>query len=259
MAAIIENSSFMKSFYFDKTTTVLKTVEVQGKREEKVADYKQNVTSLHSIPDAVIKGDEVFQGVQGNNVLWALRGRVPGLQVGGSEEANSAPTIRIRGQSTLGIYTDAEPLYLYDGMPVSASFFNTVSSNDIAAIEVLKSINKSVIYGNRSSNGVIAVYSKKGVRQGTANNYPNKLQTKIKGFYTAQEFFSPNYDTLKMTNPDTRTTIYWKGKVKTDKQGRASLTFFAADLPTNYKIIVEGIAQKGQLLGRKEYEIVIRK
>ncbi len=257
MAAVLENSSFMKSFYFDKTTTILKTVEVKGKKEEKIPDYRQGVISLHGSYDGIVKGDENFQSVQGMNVLFALQGRVAGVQVA-ADTATGAPEIVIRGMSTGGVYTDANPLILYDGMPVSADFFNTISAGDIAAIEVIKSI-KRAIYGSRGASGVIAVYSKKGTAKNPPIVYPNKLQTKIKGFYTAQEFFSPNYDTLKMPNPDTRTTIYWKGKVKTDQQGRASLSFFAADLPTNYKIIVEGIAQKGLLLGRKEQEIGIRK
>ncbi len=259
MNAILENKSFMKSFYFDKTVTVLETVEIKGKKEDKEPDYRKNTAVVHTKYDAIIKGDEVFQTVQGSNVLWALRGRVAGLEVGGIEgDPNSAPTIRIRGQNTLGTYTNAEPLYLYDGIPVTAAFFSSISSNDVASIEVLKSVSSSAIYGSRAASGVIAVYSKKGTAKNPTIVYPNKLQTKIKGFYTAQEFFSPNYDTLKMPNPDTRTTIYWKGKVKTDQQGRASLSFFAADLPTNYKIIVEGIAQKGLLLGRKEQEIGIK-
>lgn len=244
MSAIFENKSFMKSFYFDKTVNVLEEVKVITKRTRVEPEYRENTNSLHSVPDVVIKED-AFQSLGRSNVLFALQGRVAGLVVG--VNAGGGVDLRMRNG---GI-----PLVLYDGLRVDASFFSLIPNSDIAAIEVLKGAN--ALYGN--PDGVIAVYSKKGSQRVNASNYPNKLQTKIKGFYTAQEFFSPNYDTLKMPNPDKRTTIYWKGRVKTDSLGKATVTFFAADLPTNYKIIVEGIAQKVHLLGRKEYEIVVGK
>jgi hypothetical protein len=247
MAAMLENQAFMKSFYFDKKTTVLKEVEVVAKKST-VPEYKKGTGAIHLSADAVIQGDDVFQNYAGQNVLFALQGRIPSVNVYGS---GFSPNISIRNRSV-------SPLFLYDGMIVDADFFNGISASDIAAIEVLKSAASASIYGSRALGGVVAVYSKKGDAR-YKSNPSNKVRTKINGFYAAQEFFNPNYDTLKMPNSDTRTTIYWNPRVKTDNFGKATVTFFAADLPTNYKVIVEGIAQKGLILGRKEYEIVITK
>ncbi|MBY0434289.1 MAG: hypothetical protein K2U26_09285, partial [Cyclobacteriaceae bacterium] len=47
------------------------------------------------------------------------------------------------------------------------------------------------------------------------------------------------------TTPDFRTTVFWKPDVVTGVDGKASLSFFAADLETRYRIIVEGVTDAG--------------
>ncbi|HNV30789.1 MAG TPA: hypothetical protein PKJ83_16705, partial [Cyclobacteriaceae bacterium] len=45
--------------------------------------------------------------------------------------------------------------------------------------------------------------------------------------------------------PDFRTTIFWKPDVKTDDTGKVTVPFYAADLATRYRIVVEGVTEKG--------------
>lgn len=62
-----------------------------------------------------------------------------------------------------------------------------------------------------------------------------------------KEFYSPKY-TADQTNalPDLRSTIYWNANVITDENGKASVSFYAADKATSYTIKAEGT----DLLGR---------
>lgn len=46
---------------------------------------------------------------------------------------------------------------------------------------------------------------------------------------------------------DLRTTIYWKPNV-IFKEGEAEISFYAADSPVNYSILVEGISNDGKTL-----------
>ncbi|MFT6783300.1 MAG: TonB-linked SusC/RagA family outer membrane protein [Saprospiraceae bacterium] len=88
-----------------------------------------------------------------------LQGKVAGLQVynrGG--DPNGAPTIRLRGISTVGANT--QPLVVVDGI-IGASL-NNVDPNDIENISVLKDGSAAAIYGSRGSSGVIIVTTKKG-------------------------------------------------------------------------------------------------
>jgi hypothetical protein len=239
--AVAAQKSFQQSFFFDKNINNLQEVVVKAQRR-KDYDYTKNYpTAKGEFADAVIQDSAILASVNGRNVLFALQGRVAGLTIGQNNGAISMISIRRGGA----------PLILYNGQPVPLSFFNGIPSDEIAAIEVMKSGGG---YGGRASNGVIAVYSK--TREEIINavgtkKAPNSVNTKIMGFYTSKEFFSPNYDTLQLANPDKRTTVYWKPRLQTDENGKGSVSFFTADLPTNYQIIVEGVAKKGTLLGHE--------
>jgi hypothetical protein len=73
------------------------------------------------------------------------------------------------------------------------------------------------------------------------------------GFYKAREFYSPKYDTANISNQrDLRSTIYWKPEFQTGKDGRATFDFYNADGAGNYRVLIEGIDDNGNL-GRQVY------
>jgi uncharacterized protein YfaS (alpha-2-macroglobulin family) len=51
---------------------------------------------------------------------------------------------------------------------------------------------------------------------------------------------------------DLRSTIYWKPDLITDKDGNASVNYFNADGTGTYRVIVEGMDEKGNL-GRQVF------
>lgn len=68
--------------------------------------------------------------------------------------------------------------------------------------------------------------------------------------YVPKEFYSPKYTVNSSATPDMRSTIYWNANVVTDQNGKATVSFYAADLPTSYSIKIEGT----DLMGRFGYE-----
>ncbi|MBV9962894.1 MAG: SusC/RagA family TonB-linked outer membrane protein, partial [Parafilimonas sp.] len=93
----------------------------------------------------------------GNSVAEQLQGQTPGVIVrtGGAPGQNA--TIEIRGVAS---FTNAEPLYVIDGMIADAN--STVNTDDIASIQILKDASAAAIYGSRAANGVIIITTKKG-------------------------------------------------------------------------------------------------
>ena len=90
----------------------------------------------------------------------ALMGKIAGVQIQNtSSEVGNAPTIRIRGVSS--ITTSSAPLVVVDGYPVPDGL-NAVDMADVANISVLKGAAAAAIYGSRASNGVIIITTKKG-------------------------------------------------------------------------------------------------
>ncbi|MCE6983983.1 hypothetical protein EI534_42865, partial [Pseudomonas frederiksbergensis] len=77
--------------------------------------------------------------------------------------------IRIRGNRSLT--ADNNPLYVIDGIPMSAGSIADVNPSDIESMEILKDASATAIYGSRGANGVILVTTKKGKTGRTTINY----------------------------------------------------------------------------------------
>lgn len=93
------------------------------------------------------------------NIVTALQGRVPGLQVnsGGTPGGNDSQ-ISIRGLTT--VTSGSAPLWVIDGVQT----FNpsSLNSDEIESIQVLKDGASAAIYGTSAANGVIVITTKKG-------------------------------------------------------------------------------------------------
>ncbi|MDY4916767.1 MAG: TonB-dependent receptor [Candidatus Cryptobacteroides sp.] len=91
----------------------------------------------------------------------ALQGQVAGLSVLSSTgEPSASATMVIRG--TNSINSGTAPLYILDGVAISASDFNTINPADIESMSVLKDASSTSIYGARASNGVIVITTRRG-------------------------------------------------------------------------------------------------
>lgn len=91
----------------------------------------------------------------------ALQGQVPGLMVlSDSGEPSASATMTIRG--TNSINSGTAPLYVLDGVAISASDFNTINPSDIESLTVLRDASSTSIYGARAANGVIVITTKRG-------------------------------------------------------------------------------------------------
>jgi iron complex outermembrane receptor protein len=94
-------------------------------------------------------------------------GKIAGVVVTSDGGApGSGSRIRIRGGSSLTASND--PLIVIDGVPLdnntvsgSPSLLSTINPNDIENITILKDASATAIYGNRASNGVILITTKK--------------------------------------------------------------------------------------------------
>jgi TonB-dependent Receptor Plug Domain len=233
----------------DEDVTMLKEVEVKSTRLAK--DAPNEPVRIYGTPDYVVKGDNIRSTAVGTNVLVGLQGKVPGLQVIESMDGGGLPTIKVKIRGgTQSLAGNTDPLILVDGVPFPDA--QSISALDPSMIDRVEVITRATPqYGSRGSNGVIAIYTKSGFTAGSERNY---LSYKIPGYDTPRAFFSPTYgDDNNSSNPDFRTTIFWKPDVRTDEKGNASVSFYSADLATRYRIVVEGVTEKGTPLRAVSY------
>ena len=95
-----------------------------------------------------------------SNISSALEGVSPGVVVtAGSGQPGSGQAIRIRGFGSFG--ASNAPLYVVDGIPINGDL-NAINPNDIESVSILKDASSTALYGNKATNGVVIVTTKKG-------------------------------------------------------------------------------------------------
>ncbi len=100
---------------------------------------------------------KTIEGRPNASFIQTLQGQVPGLNIatGSGQPGSSNTTVVLRGIGSINGST--EPLYVIDGVPVSAERFRALNPNDIESVTVLKDSISAAIYGNRGANGVIKI------------------------------------------------------------------------------------------------------
>ncbi len=107
------------------------------------------------------------------NALQAMQGKVTGVDITSNNRPGELGDIRIRGNRS--ITADNDPLYVIDGIPMTAGSIADINPSDIESMEILKDASATAIYGSRGANGVILVTTKKGKTGRTTINYDGSM------------------------------------------------------------------------------------
>ena len=121
-------------------------------------DPALNLVSRGPTGSAIVTSDDLDRAPI-EPIERTLAAKVPGLMI--SHAADGSISIRIRGGSS--IMGNNEPLYIIDGVPLTAGpggNLTGINPRDIASIEVLKDAADLAFYGVRGSNGVIVIKTK---------------------------------------------------------------------------------------------------
>lgn len=215
-----------------------------------------------------VKGEEIeLQPLA--SPITALQGRMAGVEItSGGANPGSASTIRIRGINSLrsdGNY----PLYIIDGVPLSAipiksnSLLNTAGIDplnnldpaNIKSIEVLKDADATAIYGSRGANGVVLITTKHGTDNGTGfqirtytgiSKVPGKLELLDTDRYLQLRQLAFENDGVEPDQNNAYDLLLWDNQRYTDWQeyafgnnaqvNNASLAFSGGSKQTFFRI-----------------------
>lgn len=139
-------------------TKKIEEVVLIGYGKQKKSDVTGSITSITS---------KDFNG-GATTPAQLIQGKTPGVQITTNNGApGSGSSIRVRGTSSLT--GSNSPLIVIDGVPQDFSGVNgaadplsLINPNDIATFDILKDASATAIYGNRATNGVILITTKKG-------------------------------------------------------------------------------------------------
>lgn len=122
-----------------------------------------------------------------SNVMNGMVAKVSGLQINTiNNGVNPDTKITLRGNRHF--LASNQALVVLDGVPVSATYLNSVNPNDIESVNVLKGASAAALYGNDASNGVLIVTTKRGDK--------GKLTIKVSNVTTFEQVsYMPDFQT----------------------------------------------------------------
>lgn len=133
----------------EAAVTTLGDVVVVGYGKSSKRTLASSITS--------VKPEELNRGSI-SDIGQLLQGKVAGLNITSSGDPNRPAAVILRGATTLN--SSQGIFYVIDGVP--GADIATVAPDDIASIDILKDAAATAIYGNRASNGVIIITTKRG-------------------------------------------------------------------------------------------------
>jgi TonB-linked SusC/RagA family outer membrane protein len=155
----VENSVVTVNFAFTPQNTALNEVVVIGYGTEKKKDLTGSI--------ATVTAKDFNQG-DITTPEELIQGKVAGVSIiTNSGMPGAGSQILIRGGASL--QGSNQPLIVIDGVPLSnntiagaANPLDLINPDDIESFSILKDASAAAIYGNRASNGVIIITTKKG-------------------------------------------------------------------------------------------------
>ena len=188
----------------------------------------------------------------------ALEGRVPDMVfMQNSGEVGATARMRIRGTSTL--IGNREPLWVLDGIPLSApvdvtneqlndpdyinyigNAISGINPQDIERVDVLKDAAATALYGTRAANGVIVVTTKKGEPGPPRITYNSQLKYTARPRYSDRDIYLMNSQervqfgqelmNLHYTFPNHMTMVGYEGAYHRFVTGQTDYNGFLAEV-----------------------------
>lgn len=147
-----------------------------------VVGYAQQSRAKVISSVSTVKSDEL-KNIPSVSAVQALQGKVAGASIPvTSGQPGETPRIVIRGGTTLDPYSNANPLYIIDGV---FRDMKDINPDDIESIQIMKDAASTAIYGARASNGVVVVKTKSGKTSSKAEvsfRYQHGIETQARKY-----------------------------------------------------------------------------
>ena len=232
----------------------LDEIEVMAQRIDKRDELRLRFP-VNASSDKTIYREDIESKMQGATRFTDLLINLPQIYVTTPSRLDDAvvyvgPPVKTFGE------TNVPAIILIDGIEIPEPTPNIwLAVQDVESIDIFKSAGASM-FGSRGMFGVISITTRKWNPNDSATDFrSNSTSFTPLGFQKPVEFYAPKYDSpeaKKSSLPDFRTTIFWKPDQLISDYGNASFDFYAADFPTTYSILIEGISEEGTIIRHVE-------
>jgi len=184
-----------------------------------------------------------------------MREYVPGVAV---RRRQGKYIFRVYDKLQANLPFEDEPLVLLDGVPIFET--DRILAFDPLKIRKLEVIDGLYYFGPMSFSGLVSYTTYKGDLGGLPLD-PRALVLSYEGVQGKKEFYAPRYDTPELQKsrvPDFRNLLHWSPQLLTDAQGKQSVNFYTSDQTGAYKVVVQGLTDKG-VAGNKTFGFEVKR
>jgi hypothetical protein len=145
---------------------------------------------------------------------------------------------------TASLTAPGGPIILLDGMYSDFSQLRNLPSSEVRTVRVLSGGPDLTLFGAQGANGVISVQTLKGYTlesRGLRTFY-------LDGYQLPKQFYFPRYGFTVPGNiegVDSRVTLFWEPGLEVKAERNNSVRFYANDIPSEYRIVIEGVTETG--------------
>ena len=199
------------------TVNVVLQPDSQLLNEVVVQGYGKTETRARTIGAVQTVSSKTIANRPNVNVLQSLQGQLAGTNIalGSGQPGTNKIDVIIRGESSLNASTD--PLYVIDGIPLTQAFFRNLNPNDVESVTVLKDASATAIYGNRGTNGVILITTKRA-------GYEESMSINYSSSYGTSEFRGDNYNVVNANQHLKLQNLYGDGPGATGSDNLGIIT-----------------------------------
>jgi hypothetical protein len=215
--------------------------------EKRIDPNQVGLLKLHSEADFSIDFNEKNRAWGTNpEDLYQMMRMLPGVTISIGSSGN--PVALIRGISS---WNNPAALFLVDGIAVQRPH-EVVNPQNVIRLEVLSGA-RAAIYGAAAGNGVIAIYTRRfGNTTDPASIATQTQRVLLRGYQAPPQFYMPDYETKKPSEPDNRQTLYWNPElILLPNQPDPPIRFYTSDIPGTYIIQLQGMTGKGPIFAER--------
>ncbi|GAB3929072.1 carboxypeptidase-like regulatory domain-containing protein [Mucilaginibacter myungsuensis] len=247
-----QDEIYEKAGQFDKVQR-LREVRIQTKRTNAAKDPKIATQGMYRIPAGSADQTMTLENPESCPTLamCLMRRMPPGTRM---DKVNGMSSIVDLRGNLITLFMNGRKI---DNPEEAAEILDgAVEPTDVARLDIVRTNQAMLNMLSLGRDGAaILIYTKTPYSRTVYD--PSVVNIKPKGFNKVRDFYSPKYGPgANLKFPDLRTTVYWNPYVKTTADGKAIFSFFNADGPGKYRVIVEGINADGEL-GRQVYTYTV--
>ena len=235
----------------------IEAVEIVARRVQ-TYDYSSSLNDFNTISGDMTRFVSVFDALQrfrqldidGTNVY--VRSKSINSPV--RDENSSVSDDDGTGEQNLGTVEvnmddkhDLMPAVYVNGVQMDMSAIDAYPMSDVLSVSYLDKF-ESMAAGMGSETGAIILHVRDiNAREKFLIN--SMAEVVVPGYSKPVEFYAPDYSVQNDRNKrDNRTTIAWFPNVQTNSLGDASMSFWSADIASDYRVKIEGITADGELV-----------